>query len=140
MPTKVNGPLMEDYTRALKAAKRFGAKSVRIEVGDGAITINLAEVDETAKPDEASPAPPRPRRGSWRAPNPRGEQAVDVVRDLLQNGPASLQQMRAALMRNGYSVATLGALLQTFKSDIERTGAGIYALKTAEPHDWKLKW
>ena len=39
MPTKVNGPLMEDYVRALKAAKRMGVKAVRVEVGKGAIVM-----------------------------------------------------------------------------------------------------
>ena len=34
MPTKVNGPLMEDYKRALKAAKGLGAKVVRVEIGE----------------------------------------------------------------------------------------------------------
>jgi hypothetical protein len=41
MATKHNGPLMEDYVRALKAAKRMGAKVVRVEIGDGAIAILL---------------------------------------------------------------------------------------------------
>ena len=41
MPTKHNGPLMEDYIRALKAAKRMGAKVVRVEIGVGAIAILL---------------------------------------------------------------------------------------------------
>ena len=41
MPTKTNGPLQEDYNRALKAAKRAGAKAVRIEIGDRAIAIIL---------------------------------------------------------------------------------------------------
>ena len=41
MSTKVNGPLMEDYKRALKAAKWAGAKVVRVEIGEGAIAILL---------------------------------------------------------------------------------------------------
>ena len=41
MPTKHNGPLMEDYKRAIKAAKWAGAKVVRVEIGDGAIAILL---------------------------------------------------------------------------------------------------
>jgi hypothetical protein len=41
MPTKANGPLMEDYIRALRAAKRMGAKVVRIEIGGSAIAIML---------------------------------------------------------------------------------------------------
>jgi hypothetical protein len=32
---------VEDYKRALKAAKWAGAKAVRIEIGDGAIAILL---------------------------------------------------------------------------------------------------
>jgi hypothetical protein len=39
VPTKVNGPLMEDYIRALRAAKRMGVKAVRVEVGQGAIVM-----------------------------------------------------------------------------------------------------
>jgi len=41
MPTKANGPLMEDYIRALRAAKRMGVKAVRIEVGKGAIVMMI---------------------------------------------------------------------------------------------------
>jgi hypothetical protein len=41
MPTKSNGPLMEDYIRALRAAKRMGVKAVRIEVGKGAIVMMM---------------------------------------------------------------------------------------------------
>jgi len=41
MVTKANGPLMEDYKRALKAAKWAGAKVVRVEIGEGAIAILL---------------------------------------------------------------------------------------------------
>ena len=39
MPTKTNGPLMEDYKRALKAAKWAGVKAVRVEIGQGAIVM-----------------------------------------------------------------------------------------------------
>ena len=39
MPTKHNGPLMEDYKRALKAAKWAGVKAVRVEIGQGAIVM-----------------------------------------------------------------------------------------------------
>jgi hypothetical protein len=39
MVTKVNGPLMEDYKRALKAARWAGVKAVRIEIGAGAIVL-----------------------------------------------------------------------------------------------------
>jgi hypothetical protein len=41
MPTRSNGPLMEDYIRALRAAKRMGVKAVRIEVGKGAIVMMM---------------------------------------------------------------------------------------------------
>ena len=134
MPTKFRGPLMEDYVRALKAAKKFGAKSVRIDIGDGAITLNLAEVDETPEPNETSPAPPQSPARAPRPAHPPGEQVNDVIRDLLQSGPASLQQMRAALMRSGHSPTSVGNALTALKDAIERTGVGVYALK---PHDWK---
>jgi hypothetical protein len=42
MPTRANGLLYEDYARALKAAKRFGAKKVRVCL-DGAIEFSLGE-------------------------------------------------------------------------------------------------
>ena len=41
MSNRHNGPLMEDYKRALKAAKWAGAKVVRVEIGGGAIAILL---------------------------------------------------------------------------------------------------
>ena len=39
MTTKVNGPLIEDYKRALKAAKWAGVKAVRVEIGQGALVL-----------------------------------------------------------------------------------------------------
>jgi hypothetical protein len=36
-----NGPLLEDYKRAIKAAKWGGAKVVRVEIGGAAIAILL---------------------------------------------------------------------------------------------------
>jgi len=39
MGNKHNGPLMEDYRRALKAAKWAGVKAVRVEIGQGAIVM-----------------------------------------------------------------------------------------------------
>jgi hypothetical protein len=39
MVTKVNGPRIEDYKRALKAAKWAGVKAVRVEIGEGAIVL-----------------------------------------------------------------------------------------------------
>ena len=50
MPTKANGPLQEDYRRAMRAAVRAareaGAKLVRVEVGGCAIVIPLDEAAE----------------------------------------------------------------------------------------------
>jgi len=57
MPTKHNGPLMEDYKRAIKAAKWAGAKVVRVEIGDGAIAILL---DDTYLEKLALGQPPAP--------------------------------------------------------------------------------
>jgi len=42
MPTKANGPLQEDYNRAIRAAKKFGVDIVRIEMGQFAIVIPLS--------------------------------------------------------------------------------------------------
>jgi hypothetical protein len=39
MVTKVHGPLIEDYKRALKAAKWAGVKAVRVEIGETAIVL-----------------------------------------------------------------------------------------------------
>ena len=39
MPARFRGPLVEDYKRALKAAKWAGVKAVRIEIGEGAIVM-----------------------------------------------------------------------------------------------------
>jgi hypothetical protein len=51
MPTKVNGPLLEDYKRALKAAKWSGAKSVTVIIGGTPIVISLdAHYVETMGP------------------------------------------------------------------------------------------
>ena len=44
MVTKVNGPGMEDYKRALKAAKWAGVKAVRIEIGNGAIVLIMDDL------------------------------------------------------------------------------------------------
>jgi hypothetical protein len=69
MPTKVNGPTMEDYKRAIKAAKWAGAKAVRVEIGDGAIAILL---DDTYLEKLALVHPPSPNveekerpKGRW---------------------------------------------------------------------------
>jgi hypothetical protein len=50
LPAKANGPLLEDYTRALKAAKKAGAKAVRVEIGGSAITILLDDALAAAQP------------------------------------------------------------------------------------------
>lgn len=57
MVTKANGPLMEDYKRAIKAAKWAGWKAVRIEFKGMAIAI-LA--DETYMDRLALGQPPAP--------------------------------------------------------------------------------
>ena len=138
MPTKANGPLMEDYTRALKVAKKHGWREVAIKF-PGGYEVILREGGEAIAPPEIAtslidaPAPsPTGSQGRWRAPNPRGEQAIDVLRALLRSGPQSAQQMRAALMREGYSVASLGTWLDCLKSEIVRTDHGVYALETKE--------
>jgi hypothetical protein len=40
MSTRTNGLLYADYARAMKAAKKFGAKTVRVEP-DGAISFSF---------------------------------------------------------------------------------------------------
>jgi hypothetical protein len=65
MVTKVNGPLMEDYKRALKAAKWAGAKVVRVEIGEGAIAIML---DDAYLEKLAPGQPPAPDTGSGGKP------------------------------------------------------------------------
>ena len=57
MANKFHGPLMEDYKRAIKAAKWAGAKVVRVEIGDGAIAILL---DDTYLEKLAPGQPPAP--------------------------------------------------------------------------------
>jgi len=57
MPTKHNGPLMEDYKRALKAAKWAGVKAVRVEIGQGAIVMIM---DDTYLDKLALGQPPVP--------------------------------------------------------------------------------
>jgi len=41
MVTKANGPRVEDYKRAIRAAKWAGAKVVRVEIQGAAIAILL---------------------------------------------------------------------------------------------------
>lgn len=60
MPTKLNGPLMEDYKRALKAAKWAGAKVVRVEIGGAAIAILLDDAYLEKLAPGQPPAPDLP--------------------------------------------------------------------------------
>ena len=69
MPTKSNGPLMEDYIRALRAAKRMGVKAVRIEVGKGAIVMMMddAYLEKLAVGQPSAPDTKPPEEGhNWK--------------------------------------------------------------------------
>lgn len=57
MPTKANGPLMEDYKRAIKAAKWAGWKVVRVEVGNSAIALIADDTYLTKLAEGQPPAP-----------------------------------------------------------------------------------
>jgi len=64
MPTKSNGPLLEDYRRALKAAKGAGVKAVRIEIGGSAMIFALDDdaiskltSGQLARPNGEKPEP-----------------------------------------------------------------------------------
>jgi hypothetical protein len=57
MVTRAHGPLMEDYKRAIRAAKWAGWKVVRVEVGNTAIAL-LA--DDTYLTKLAQGQPPAP--------------------------------------------------------------------------------
>ena len=57
MPTKSHGPLMEDYKRALRAAKWAGVKAVRIEMSGAAIVMIM---DDAYLEKLASGQPPAP--------------------------------------------------------------------------------
>lgn len=63
MTKKTHGPLQEDYIRALKAAKRMGAKVVRVEIGNGAIAILLDDAYLEKVGFAPSPAPDLPPGG-----------------------------------------------------------------------------
>jgi hypothetical protein len=53
---------MEDYTRALRAAKKVGAKAVRVEIGGSAITILLDDALALAEtPSPLNIEPPKPK-------------------------------------------------------------------------------
>ena len=64
MVTRANGPTVADYGRALKAAKKAGAKAMRIEIGDTAFVFALTD-EAISKLTSAAPAepaaPPRPK-------------------------------------------------------------------------------
>jgi hypothetical protein len=140
MPTKTNGLLYSDYARAMKAAKRFGAKNVRIKL-DGSIEFSFDEDDEELDAAvEPAPEPGSagaPRQGWRRPPGPLGGRANDVIRDLLRSGgPVSTAQMRAELARHGYSKHALGNVLPALKDEIKKTEPGLYVLKPKP----KLKW
>ena len=57
MPARFRGPLVEDYKRALKAAKWAGVKAVRVEIGEGAIVLIM---DDTYLEKLALGQPPAP--------------------------------------------------------------------------------
>jgi hypothetical protein len=57
MPSRFRGPLVEDYKRALKAAKWAGVKAVRVEIGEGAIVLIM---DDTYLDKLALGQPPAP--------------------------------------------------------------------------------
>ena len=68
MVTKVNGPRIEDYKRALKAAKLAGVKAVRIEIGQGAIVMIM---DDTYLEKLALGQPPAQElNGEGKLPKP----------------------------------------------------------------------
>jgi hypothetical protein len=58
MATRARGPLIEDYWRAIKAARRAGAKAVRIERGGTAVVIPLddAYLDKLAQGQPPEPS------------------------------------------------------------------------------------
>lgn len=65
MPTKANGPLMEDYKRAIKAAEKQGWGEVTVKFPNGyEIAIRRGEGEIAASP---TPQPSRPRLG-WGGP------------------------------------------------------------------------
>jgi hypothetical protein len=61
MPARTHGPLLEDYVRALKAAKRQGAKSVIAVIGGTPIVIPL---DDNYLEKLAPVLPPAPNLDS----------------------------------------------------------------------------
>lgn len=63
MPTKARGPLQEDYTRALRAAKRMGAKAVIAHIGAVPIVIPLDDTYMKMLAQGQPPAPETPSGG-----------------------------------------------------------------------------
>ena len=59
MVTKARGPLLEDYKRALTAAKRAGVKAVRVEISGSAIVLIMddAYLDKLAVGQLPAPSP-----------------------------------------------------------------------------------
>ena len=57
MPSKANGPLQEDYSRAIRAAKRHGLEIVRIEMGRFAIVLPLTHAYMEKLAQGQPPAP-----------------------------------------------------------------------------------
>jgi hypothetical protein len=129
MTTKARGPLMEDYTRALKAAKREGWREVSVNFPGGYEIV----LREGAGPAPAMATPLEEERSglkklSWHAAEPEGEQATDVIRALLKKGPARTPQIRAELERHGYSPASVGTVLHTLTGQLVKIRRGVYAL------------
>jgi len=59
MPNRFKGPLMEDYTRALKAAKKAGWKEVNVKFPNG-YEVTLREGEALAQPAvEEQPKKPK---------------------------------------------------------------------------------
>lgn len=62
MPTKTLGPLMTDYQRAIKAAKKAGWKEVAVKFPDGVEIVFSEKDDASAKLKlVASREPPKPK-------------------------------------------------------------------------------
>lgn len=57
MATKTKGPLQEDYIRALRAAKKMGAKAVVVHLAGTPIVIPLDDAYLTALAQGQPPAP-----------------------------------------------------------------------------------
>jgi len=68
MPTKARGPLQEDYSRAIRAAKKAGAPFVRMTIGDATIEIPLKGDYLKTLPPGQPPAPDTARekpKANW---------------------------------------------------------------------------